>query len=293
VAAILSRQVKGFTTEGGNPVDPFQIGTLIAFLAAFLAALWIFYDSNRQGYTATAYKTIATAMAVLTLPGVILVISPDLLQNDPTTSQVLTYLGLIAGGVAVVGLIFYVARVGLPVTEQQPCPGCGRPMDPTWDRCPYCGYSFVTVATAPEVPTPAPSPPEPAVPVTPELQETRLLRPIPGHFAWLVVLNGPRQGHEFPLKEDVFIGRDGTRCEVVLEDPAVSQLHARIRREEGQFVLHDLGSTNGTFVNEERVYRHPLSDKDRLQLGETQLVFIEAREKEVQATPPAEPAAEE
>ena len=274
-------------------MEPLQIGTLIAFSAAFLAALWIFYDSNRQGYPATAYKTIATAMAVLTLPGVILAISPDLLQDDPTTSQVLTYLSLIAGGVAVVGLIFYAARVGLPVTRGQPCPSCRRPLDPTWDRCPYCGYSFVTVAAGPpEIPTPAPSPPpEPAVPLTPELRETKMLRPTPGHFAWLAVLNGPRKGHEFRLKEDVFIGRDGTRCEVVLEDLAISQLHARIKREEGQFILHDLGSRNGTFVNGEQVYRHPLSDKDRLQLGETQLMFIEVREQETQATPMAGPAA--
>jgi len=275
-------------------VDPFQIGTLVAFLAAFLAALWIFYDSNRQGYPATAYKTIATAMTVLTLPGVILAISPDLLQNDPTTRQVLIYLGLIAGGVAVVGLIFYVARLGLPVARRQPCPSCRSPLDPTWDRCPYCGYSFVTVAAAPEVPTPAPSPPpEPAVPMAPKLQDTRLLRPIPGHFAWLVVLNGPRKGHEFHMKDDVFIGRDGTRCEVVLEDPAVSGLHARIKREEDQFILHDLGSRNGTFVNGEQVYRHPLNDKDRLQLGETQLMFIEVQEKEIQATPMTGPSAGE
>jgi hypothetical protein len=268
--------------------EPLQIGTLVAFLAAFLAALWIFYDSNRQGYSATAYKTITTAMAVLTLPGVILAISPDLLQSDPTTSQVLTYLGLIAGGVAMIGLIFYAVRVGLPaVARQQPCPGCGRPLDPTWDRCPYCGYSFETMAAGPPgIPTPVPSPsPEPVVPLPSEPQKTRVLRPIPGHFTWLAVLNGPRKGHEFRLKEDAFIGRDGTRCEVVLEDPAVSELHARIKHEESQFILHDLGSRNGTFVNGEQVYRHQLSDKDRLQLGETQLIFIEVQEEETQATP--------
>lgn len=273
-------------------MQPLQIGAFIAFLAAFLSALWIFYDGNRQGHPATAYKTIATAMAVLTLPGVILAVSPNLLQGDPTTSQVLTYLGLIAGGVAVVGLILYALRVGLPVTGRQPCPSCRGLLDPTWDRCPYCGYSFVTVAAGAEIPTPAPAPPpEPAVPLTPQLQETKVLRPTPGHFAWLVVLNGPRKGHEFRLKEDVFVGQDGTRCEVVLEDPAVSDLHARIKREEGQFIVHDLGSTNGTFLNGERVYRHPLSDKDRLQLGETELVFIQVREKEREARPAAEPSA--
>lgn len=276
-------------------MEPLQIGTLVAFLAAFVAALWIFYDSNRQGHPATAYKTIATAMAVLTLPGVILAISPDLLRGDPTTRQVLAYLSLIAGGVAVIGLIFYVVGLGLPAPGRQPCPSCRHPLDPTWDRCPYCGYSFVTVTPAPsETPTPAPSPvPEPvAVPVTPELRETKVLRPTPGHFAWLAVLNGPRKGQEFRLKDDVFIGRDGTRCEVVLEDLTVSDLHARIKHEEGQFILHDLGSTNGTFLNGEQVYRHPLSDKDRLQLGETHLIFIEVREKETQTTPTAEPIAE-
>jgi hypothetical protein len=62
-------------------------------------------------------------------------------------------------------------------------------------------------------------------------------------------------------------------CDVVVDDPGVSRQHARIRRAETGFVLSDLGSTNGTFVNEQPVQDHLLADGDRITIGETLLVF--------------------
>jgi len=279
-------------------MEPLQIGAFIAFLAAFLTALWIFYDSNRQGQAATGFKTVATALGVLTLPGVILAVRPELMGGGEPTRLVLSYLGLAAGGLAMVNLVFY-AFQARPSPGWQPCPGCRRPVDPTWDRCPDCGYSFVTITESqPQPEPPSPSPPtepmpepEPLAPAPVQAtspEKTVLLRPGPAHFAWLVVLNGPHAGHEFALTDDMFIGRDGARCQIVLEDGAISQLHARIRRQEDRFVLHDLGSTNGTFVNGEQVYRYVLKDHDRVQLGETELAFIEVRE-ETEAAPSAAP----
>ena len=61
--------------------------------------------------------------------------------------------------------------------------------------------------------------------------------------------------------------------DVVLEDEAISGQHMRIRPEDGRFVLHDLGSTNGTRVNERRVSRHPLQDGDVIRVGDTSLRF--------------------
>ena len=59
----------------------------------------------------------------------------------------------------------------------------------------------------------------------------------------------------------------------MLKDVSISSQHCRIRPEDGGFVLHDLKSTNGTFVNDKRVSRHTLADGDRVQVGETVMQF--------------------
>jgi pSer/pThr/pTyr-binding forkhead associated (FHA) protein len=61
--------------------------------------------------------------------------------------------------------------------------------------------------------------------------------------------------------------------DIVLEDVAVSSQHCRIRLEQGHFVLHDLKSTNGTLVNDQKVSRHTLSEGDVIRIGETSLQF--------------------
>ena len=70
----------------------------------------------------------------------------------------------------------------------------------------------------------------------------------------------------------VVIGRmEG--CDVILADPGVSRRHAEIRREGDEWVVIDLGSTNGTEINGKRVNRHRLTPGDRLVFGETTLEF--------------------
>ena len=59
----------------------------------------------------------------------------------------------------------------------------------------------------------------------------------------------------------------------MVDDVSVSSEHCRIRPEDGRFVLHDLKSTNGTFVNERRVTRHVLAEGDVIKIGETSLQF--------------------
>jgi hypothetical protein len=70
----------------------------------------------------------------------------------------------------------------------------------------------------------------------------------------------------------VILGR-GTDCDLRLVDPGVSRHHAEIRVEDGDVVLVDLGSTNGTFVNGQPVRRIALADGTRVTLGRTTLVF--------------------
>ena len=70
----------------------------------------------------------------------------------------------------------------------------------------------------------------------------------------------------------IILGR-GTDCDLRLVDPGVSRHHAEIRVEDGEVVLVDLGSTNGTFVNGQPVRRVALTDGTRVTLGRTTLVF--------------------
>jgi hypothetical protein len=77
----------------------------------------------------------------------------------------------------------------------------------------------------------------------------------------------------WPLsKEALVIGRM-QGCDVVLPDRGVSRRHAEVRREGDEWVVIDLGSTNGTDVNGRRVNRHRLAPGDRLLFGETTLEF--------------------
>jgi hypothetical protein len=80
----------------------------------------------------------------------------------------------------------------------------------------------------------------------------------------------PATSQVFPLGEEVTIGR-APGCSVPLfDDNFVSQLHARIFVRDGQPFVEDLGSTNGTFLNQARLTgTMPLNQGDRLQVGQT------------------------
>lgn len=68
------------------------------------------------------------------------------------------------------------------------------------------------------------------------------------------------------------IGRSDSN-DIVLPDPNASRLHARVVRSGGSYSIQDSGSTNGTWVNEERVADAELSDGDVIRVGGTNLVF--------------------
>jgi hypothetical protein len=94
---------------------------------------------------------------------------------------------------------------------------------------------------------------------------------------WLVVLRGRRQGRDFRIEKDSSVlGRDG-HCDYPIEDDTVSREHCRIRRDGDSFKIHDLGSGNGTYLNGERVYHADLTDGDILKVGESLILFKEAK----------------
>ena len=73
-------------------------------------------------------------------------------------------------------------------------------------------------------------------------------------------------------EEPMSIGRQA-ECDVVLDDTNVSRRHAEIRLDGEDYVLIDLGSTNGSKVNGARVKRHALADGDEIMLGKSLLRF--------------------
>ena len=88
--------------------------------------------------------------------------------------------------------------------------------------------------------------------------------------ARLVVLSGEPQGAVYEIGERAVIGRE-PGCEVTLSDPAVSRRHADIEWTYAGHLLRDLGSRNGTCVNDQPVVETILSEGDVVRVGTTQL----------------------
>jgi signal transduction histidine kinase len=92
----------------------------------------------------------------------------------------------------------------------------------------------------------------------------------------LVAIEGPETGKRFTLTEPVVtVGRDGTNI-VRLHDTEVSRRHAEFRRTDEGYQVVDLGSSNGTFVNNRAVKERPLQSGDHVQFGQSVLVFTAA-----------------
>ena len=81
---------------------------------------------------------------------------------------------------------------------------------------------------------------------------------------------------ELTLGQSKTVGR-GREADVMVDDASLSRLHGRIAvDQDGQLSVDDLGSTNGTFVNADRVVTSVLRDGDRLRLGRLELVVSRA-----------------
>lgn len=101
----------------------------------------------------------------------------------------------------------------------------------------------------------------------------------------LVMRSGPTLGKIFPLdKAELFVGRDLSN-DVVINDPEISRRHARLFQQGNSFVLEDLGSTNGTFVNGQRLIGpNILHLGDSITFGERMGLIFEAEEYDQDAT---------
>ena len=92
--------------------------------------------------------------------------------------------------------------------------------------------------------------------------------------ALVVRAGGGRAGESFATAGPrTLIGRSPD-CDVFLDDVTVSRRHAEITHEKDSYVIRDLGSLNGTFVNRHRIETSVLSDDDEVQIGKYRMAFL-------------------
>jgi pSer/pThr/pTyr-binding forkhead associated (FHA) protein len=95
-------------------------------------------------------------------------------------------------------------------------------------------------------------------------------------FGLLVVKRGPNAGSKFLLDQDVTrVGRH-PESDIFLDDITVSRRHAEFAQRGDAYVVRDVGSLNGTYVNRERIDEVALSNGDEVQIGKFKLVYMAA-----------------
>lgn len=93
--------------------------------------------------------------------------------------------------------------------------------------------------------------------------------------ARLLVAEGADEGTEYLLPQGrVAIGREKTTNNFIINEPKASRNHAEITFENGQYVLTDLQSTNGTKINGDSITKHVLQSRDQIEIGGSIIVFF-------------------
>jgi pSer/pThr/pTyr-binding forkhead associated (FHA) protein len=153
------------------------------------------------------------------------------------------------------------------MTDNEPELGPGRTKDPTTMRLPGIGVPVEPLTEADA---------EADADATLSTQEQATVDALRQGTALLVVLRGPNAGARFLLDSDeVSTGRHPD-SDIFLDDVTVSRKHATFRREGEVFLVRDVGSLNGTYVNRERIDEVALKTRDEVQIGKFRLVFYAA-----------------
>jgi pSer/pThr/pTyr-binding forkhead associated (FHA) protein len=148
------------------------------------------------------------------------------------------------------------------------CPECGFQNPEAANYCAKCGALLVKDDSASDT----------TMSYTPEEGEEEsgaILEEIKTEGPALVVRSGGgRAGEHFLLESDMTTVGRSPDCDVFLDDVTVSRRHAQVLRRDGQFVIEDKGSLNGTFVNRRRIESGALEDGDEVQIGKYKLTFL-------------------
>ena len=103
-------------------------------------------------------------------------------------------------------------------------------------------------------------------------------------MARLVCESGPLQGREWTIDPGLTLGREAHNHVAMPDNRKASRDHAKVWRESpGKYTVADLGSTNGTLVNDGKIARQPLVDGDEISIGEVRFRFVLDADEKPQA----------
>jgi pSer/pThr/pTyr-binding forkhead associated (FHA) protein len=100
---------------------------------------------------------------------------------------------------------------------------------------------------------------------------------LPAGSALLVVQHGATAGARFLLAPDRITAGRHPSSDIFLDDVTVSRKHAEFLRRDGGYVLHDLGSLNGTYLGRDRIDEAVLRNGDEVRIGKFRMVFHSSR----------------
>jgi len=228
-------------------------GWVLFFLLALAAVIYLLYDSQKRRLPAVGWRMGGILVACLML----LTIIYRFTINDPLDAlssplapyaELIFYLGMLGGVLPpLIAVGYYVTFQGMAVCKD------GHMYEAALGLCPDPSHR----------PIPVPPSPPPAPPPKPKAQ------------AWLVA----QDGHNYQLYlGETTLGRSA-RNDIRFDDSTMSREHAKIVEENGHFRLIDLGSANGTRVNNRIVRQTVLLEQDDVvQLGDnTVLRFLTSR----------------
>jgi len=142
------------------------------------------------------------------------------------------------------------------------CPSCGSGISDDTSQCPVCGFVIEHEPTVTYVP----------IDLVTEIEEPTAVAAAGIEGYALTVASGPRAGMTYVLKEgSTTVGRH-TSSDIFLDDITVSRHHCRFIVGPDQLSVEDSGSTNGTYVNGDRVDRGDLQAGDEVIVGKFHLI---------------------
>lgn len=258
------------------------------FFFAFIdlvVIVWVIYDSSVRGTSSVGWRLGTIAPTLLLIPAIMWRFAGPATQITLANLQEpFFWIGLVGGLIPFivgVGYVLSVSGSAAPsATAGAPnmCPIHGQ-FDPRYTSCPMCAMeaqsrqaraassparesrTFVGHETGRDAQTRISSAPSRA-------------SSAPKANALLYMEKGTRAGTDYRLNVGTTsIGRAGDN-DIAIDDDTISRQHALIREENARFVLHDRGSTDGTYVNNQKL-RGPLSlqDGDQVSIGNTVFRF--------------------
>jgi pSer/pThr/pTyr-binding forkhead associated (FHA) protein len=159
------------------------------------------------------------------------------------------------------------------------CSSCGNELEPGARFCSQCGTPVAdlpadetsTILAQKSVDG------EEAAQDTPAPVDDATVAALRSGTAILVVQTGPDSGGRYLLDTEAVTAGRHADSDIFLDDITVSRRHAEFVRGPGGYVVRDVGSLNGTYVNKDRIDEIALHDADEVQIGKFRLVYHVAR----------------